>query len=57
MFHKPAGHAENIMMYTAPIVYGMYYLQKSGQETAENEMTGTEYFRYGMNCLSSSLSL
>jgi len=48
MFHMPNHCGEQTMIYLAPIVYGMYYLQQTGQETAETEKTGTDYIRHGL---------
>jgi len=47
MFQQPHGCGEQTMVYTAPIVYGMYYIKQTGQETAENEKKGTDFLRFG----------
>jgi len=49
MFHLPTGCGEQTMVKLAPVVYGMYYLKQTGLETADNEETGTEYIRRGIN--------
>ncbi|WAR23941.1 CO3-like protein [Mya arenaria] len=48
LFNEPSGSGEQTMMRTAPIVYGMNYLRKTGLETAENEVQGTRWIRQGI---------
>jgi len=48
-------YGEHTMVQTAPIVYGMYYLQMSDQKTTDKETQATEKIELGMNCSSSSL--
>jgi len=53
MFHQPHGCGEQTMIYTAPIVYGMYYIKQTGQETAENEQKGTKFLQFGKHSIAS----
>ncbi|WAR23934.1 CO4B-like protein, partial [Mya arenaria] len=44
MFRLPKYNGENTMIYTAPIVYGMNYLRKTGLQTTANAEQGTTCF-------------
>ncbi|KAH3754661.1 hypothetical protein DPMN_189342, partial [Dreissena polymorpha] len=48
MFNEPRGSGENIMQYTAPIVYGMYFLKQTGTMEAKHEESGYRYMRNGI---------
>ncbi|XP_052777882.1 complement C3-like [Mya arenaria] len=48
IFKEPSGCGEQNMIKTAPIVYGMNYLKQTGQETAKNEETGTNWIKKGI---------
>jgi len=46
-FTQPSGCGEQTIKYTAPIVYGMFYLKQTGQVTKEAEVKGTSHIEYG----------
>ncbi|XP_052285268.1 complement C3-like isoform X3 [Dreissena polymorpha] len=48
MFNEPQGDGEQNMMYTATIVYGMYFLKHTGTMNAQHEDYGIRYMRNGI---------
>jgi len=48
IFTEPTGCCEQTMSILSPMVYGLYYLKQTHQETAEKEENGTRYIRNGI---------
>ncbi|KAH3752414.1 complement C3-like [Dreissena polymorpha] len=48
MFNDPQGCGEQTMIYTAPIVYGMYFLKQTKTMESTHEDSGIKYMRNGI---------
>jgi len=48
IFTEPTGCCEQTMSKLSPMVYGLYYLKQTVQETAENEEKGTKHITDGI---------